>query len=132
MVLLTWFVKQTRTGKAMRAVAQNQIAARLMGIPADAIIGRTSLVGGALGGVASVVYALYNNTIYFQMGYRAGIDAFASAVLGGLCVGLVRAVSISCAVKSLAPRSKLWTEAMSTPAAFSFGSTALSSACGSS
>jgi len=104
MVLLTWFVKRTRTGKAMRAVAQNQTAARLMGIPVDRIIGRTFLIGGGLGGVASVVYALYNNTIYFQMGYRAGIDAFTAAVLGGignlpgavlggLCIGLVRAFS---------------------------------------
>jgi branched-chain amino acid transport system permease protein len=34
--------------------------------------------------VASVVFAIYNNTIYFQMGYRAGIDAFTAAVLGGI------------------------------------------------
>ena len=55
-------------------------------------------------GVASVVFSLYNNTIYFQMGYRAGIDAFTAAVLGGigslpgavlggLSIGLVRALS---------------------------------------
>jgi branched-chain amino acid transport system permease protein len=104
MLGLTWFVKRTRTGKAMRAVAQNQTAARLMGIPVDRVIGQTFLLGGALGGVASVIYALYNNTIYFQMGYRAGIDAFTAAViggigslpgavLGGLCIGLVRALS---------------------------------------
>jgi branched-chain amino acid transport system permease protein len=104
MAALTWFVKRTRTGKAMRAVAQNQMAAQLMGIPVDRVIGRTFLLGGALGGVASVIYSLYNNTIYFQMGYRAGIDAFTAAVLGGigslpgavlggLCIGLVRAFS---------------------------------------
>jgi branched-chain amino acid transport system permease protein len=104
MLVLSWFVKQTRTGKAMRAVAQNPMAARLMGIPVDQVIGRTFLLGGLLAGVASVVYALYNNTIYFQMGYRAGIDSFTAAVLGGignlpgavlggLCIGLVRAFS---------------------------------------
>ena len=104
MLVLTWFVKRTRTGQAMRAVAQHPLAARLMGIPVDQVIGQTFLLGGALGGVASVIYALYNNTIYFQMGYRAGIDAFTAAVLGGigslpgavlggLSIGLVRALS---------------------------------------
>ncbi|HTS19622.1 MAG TPA: branched-chain amino acid ABC transporter permease [Verrucomicrobiae bacterium] len=84
MLLLTWFVKRTREGKAMRAVAQDRLAAQLMGIPVDRVIGRTFLIGGALAGVASVVFAVYNNTIYFQMGYRAGIDAFTAAVLGGI------------------------------------------------
>src|ERR1039457_1380994 len=104
MVLLTWFVKGTRSGKAMRAVAQDRLAARLMGIPVDRVIGQTFLIGGALAGVASVVSSVYNNTIYFQMGYRAGIDAFTAAVLGGigslpgavlsgLLIGLVRAFS---------------------------------------
>jgi branched-chain amino acid transport system permease protein len=84
MVLLTWFVKRTRTGKAMRAVAQDQLAAKLMGIDVNRIVGATFLIGGALAGVASVVSALYNNSIYFQMGYRAGMDAFTAAVLGGI------------------------------------------------
>jgi len=84
MVLLTWFVRRTRAGKAMRAVAQDRLAAQLMGIPVDRVIGQTFLIGGALAGVASVVFSVYNNTIYFQMGYRAGIDAFTAAVLGGI------------------------------------------------
>src|SRR3989454_717803 len=104
MIALTWFVKRTRTGKAMRAVAQDQLAAKLMGIDANRVIGVTFLIGGALAGVASVVSALYNNSIYFQMGYRAGMDAFTAAVLGGignlpgavlggLFIGLARAMS---------------------------------------
>jgi branched-chain amino acid transport system permease protein len=84
MALLTWFVKRTRSGKAMRAVAQDRLAAQLMGIPVDRVIGQTFFVGGALAGVAGVVSSVYNNTIYFQMGYRAGIDAFTAAVLGGI------------------------------------------------
>jgi branched-chain amino acid transport system permease protein len=102
--ILTYLVKYTKLGKAMRAVAQNPRAAELMGINVDRIIGLSFLIGGALGGVASVVYAFYNNTIYFQMGYRVGMDAFAAAVLGGIgslpgaflggiCIGLVRAMS---------------------------------------
>lgn len=104
MVVLSLLVKFTRLGKAMRAVAQNPVAAKLMGINVDRVIGATFLIGGALAGVASVVYALYNNTIYFQMGFRVGIDAFTAAVLGGIgslpgavlggiVIGLIRAMS---------------------------------------
>lgn len=101
---LSLFVKFTRLGKAMRAVAQNPTAAKLMGIDVDRVIGATFFIGGALAGVASVVYASYNQTIYFQMGFRVGIDAFTAAVLGGigsmpgamlggLVIGVVRAMS---------------------------------------
>ena len=77
-------MRYTKTGKAMRAVAQNPVAAQLMGIDIDRVIGATFLIGGALGGAASVIYALYNNTIRFDLGYRAGMDAFTAAVLGGI------------------------------------------------
>jgi len=104
MAILTYVVQRTTMGKAMRAVAQNPTAARLMGINVDLVIGQTFIIGGLLAGIASVVYSLYNNTIFFQMGYRAGMDAFAAAViggignlpgafLGGLFIGVVRALS---------------------------------------
>ncbi len=100
---LTLFINRTRLGTAMRAVAQNPTAARLMGIDVDRVIGVTFLIGGALAGVASVITALYTGSIHFQMGYRNGMDAFTAAVLGGignlpgavlgaLLIGLVRAV----------------------------------------
>ncbi len=103
-IVLTFFIKFSRTGKAMRAVAQDPLAARLMGIDTDRVIGRTFALGGALAGVASVVYALYNHTVHFQMGFRTGIDAFSAAVLGGignlpgavaggLLIGIIRALS---------------------------------------
>ncbi|MBI1901576.1 MAG: branched-chain amino acid ABC transporter permease [Planctomycetia bacterium] len=104
LVLLTVVVKFTRLGKAMRATAQNPVAARLMGIDTERVIGSTFLIGGGLAGFASVIYSLYNNTIYFQLGYRSGMDAFTAAVLGGIgnlpgaalggiVIGLVRAMS---------------------------------------
>lgn len=104
MGLLSWFVRHTLSGKCMRAVAQDPIAAKLMGINVDKTIGITFFLGGALGGIASVIYAIYNNTIYFQMGFRVGIDAFSAAVLGGIgsmpgavlggvVIGLIRALS---------------------------------------
>jgi branched-chain amino acid transport system permease protein len=104
LVALTIFVRRTRLGKAMRATAQNPVAARLMGIDIDRVIGATFLIGGALGGFAAVIYPLFNPTIYFQLGYRTGMDAFTAAVLGGIgnlpgaalggvLIGLVRALS---------------------------------------
>ncbi|GMW00010.1 MAG: branched-chain amino acid ABC transporter permease [Candidatus Hydrogenedentota bacterium] len=104
MIGLSMLVKFTRLGKAMRAVAQNPVAARLMGVDVDRVIGSTFLIGGALAGVASVVYASYNQTIYFQMGFRVGMDAFTAAVLGGIgnlpgamlggiVIGIIRAMS---------------------------------------
>ena len=84
MIGLTLLVKRTQLGRAMRATAQDPVAASLMGIPVERVIGATFLIGGALGGVASVVYSLYINTINFQMGYQNGLYAFTAAVLGGI------------------------------------------------
>jgi branched-chain amino acid transport system permease protein len=103
MVALTVFVKFTSLGKAMRATAQHPTAAQLMGINVDRVISATFAIGGALAGVASVVYGLYNNTVSYQMGFTNGLYAFTAAVLGGignipgavlggLIIGLVRSL----------------------------------------
>jgi branched-chain amino acid transport system permease protein len=103
MVALTLFVKFTKLGQAMRATAQDPLAAQLMGIPSDRVIGATFAIGGGLGGVASVVYGLYINQVSFQMGFTNGLYAFTAAVLGGigklpgavlggLIIGLVRSM----------------------------------------
>lgn len=84
MILLTMFVKLTPMGKAMRATAQDPTAARLMGINVDRVIGATFMIGGALGGVASVIYSLSVTTIGYQMGFINGLYAFTAAVLGGI------------------------------------------------
>lgn len=104
MVALSFLVRATRLGKAMRAVAQDPTAAALVGIDADRVIAATFFVGGFLGGAASVIYGLYINTISFQMGFQNGLYAFTAAVLGGIgsipgavvggvVIGLVRALS---------------------------------------
>jgi branched-chain amino acid transport system permease protein len=84
MIALTLFVKGTSLGKAMRATAQNPTAARLMGINVDRVIGATFLIGGALAGIASVIYGLKIKTIGYQMGFQNGLYAFTAAVLGGI------------------------------------------------
>lgn len=84
LIAFSLLIKYSRIGLAMRAVSQNQSAAALMGVNVDRTISLTFAIGGALAGAASVIYALYNNTIHFQMGFRVGIDAFTAAVVGGI------------------------------------------------
>ncbi len=101
MLALTIFVKVTRLGKAMRATAQNPTAASLMGIDTNFVISATFVIGGALAGAASIIFALSVNTISYQIGFQNGLFAFTAAVLGGigripgavlggLIIGLVR------------------------------------------
>jgi branched-chain amino acid transport system permease protein len=84
MVALTLFVRLTKLGKAMRATAQDPLAAQLMGINVDRVIGATFALGGALAGAAAVIYGLYINTVSYQMGFQNGLYAFTAAVLGGI------------------------------------------------
>jgi branched-chain amino acid transport system permease protein len=81
---LSWLVYRTRTGKAMRAVAQDRGAAALMGIDVNRTIATAFLVGGILAGAAGFIIAYYTNTARFQMGFRYGLFAFTAAVLGGI------------------------------------------------
>jgi branched-chain amino acid transport system permease protein len=78
------FVQRTKTGKAMQAVSEDKDAAALMGIDVDRIIVTTFLVGGALAGVAGILYVLMFRQIYFFSGFIPGLKAFTAAVLGGI------------------------------------------------
>ncbi|HWH94221.1 MAG TPA: branched-chain amino acid ABC transporter permease, partial [Baekduia sp.] len=84
LIALLWFVGSTKYGKAMRATAQDPDAARLMGIDVDRTISLTFLLGGMMAGAAGLIYALYNLTVRFNMGFTAGLIAFTAAVMGGI------------------------------------------------
>jgi branched-chain amino acid transport system permease protein len=84
LVALTWFVSKTRQGKAMRATAQDPDTAGLMGVNVDRTIAITFIIAGALAGAAGLVQILYNNTTVWNLGFRFGLNAFTSAVLGGI------------------------------------------------
>ena len=84
MIGLRLFVQRTRLGKAMRATAQNRDAAKMLGIDIDYVITATFLIGGGLAGAAGLMAGLYNNTAWWFMGFRAGLEAFTAAVLGGI------------------------------------------------
>ena len=84
MVGLHFFVRRTRLGKAMQATAQDQEAARMMGIEVDSVVMTTFFLGSALAGAAGLIYGLYYNNTSFDIGYTAGLRAFTAAVLGGI------------------------------------------------
>lgn len=81
---LIWFVNNTKSGKAMRAVAQDRATAALMGVPVDRIISLTFVVGGALGGAAGALFAVRYTSINPYIGFILGIKAFTAAVFGGI------------------------------------------------
>jgi branched-chain amino acid transport system permease protein len=83
LVLLTWFVRSTRQGKAMRAVAQDPEASAMMGINVNRTISITFAIAGALAGSAGIVYLLQFNMRY-DTGFELGLIAFTAAVLGGI------------------------------------------------
>ncbi len=84
MAFLQYFIQRTKTGKAMRAVAEDKQTAALMGIDVDRIIVITFILGGALAGAAGVLYALMFPQVNFLMGFFPGLKAFTAAVLGGI------------------------------------------------
>lgn len=84
MVLLWLFIQRTRIGAAIRAVAIDQGAARLMGINVDRVISIVFLIGPGLGGAAGLMVGIYYGQIDFTMGWVYGLKAFTAAILGGI------------------------------------------------
>lgn len=84
MSMLWFYVQRTKTGKAMRAVAEDKSTAALMGINVDRVIVTTFILGAALAGAGGVLYALYNQQVSPFIGFIPGLKAFTAAVLGGI------------------------------------------------
>ncbi len=84
MVGLWLFVERTKTGRAMRAVAEDKEIAALMGIDVDRTIVTSFAVGGAMAGVAGILWALLFRGVSFITGFLPGIKVFTAAVLGGI------------------------------------------------
>jgi len=84
MILLTFLIKFTRTGKAMRATAQDRKMAMLVGVNVNRVISITFIIGSALAALGGVLIASHVGQINFYMGFIAGIKAFTAAVLGGI------------------------------------------------
>jgi branched-chain amino acid transport system permease protein len=84
MVGLQLFVRRTKMGKAMQATAQDQDAARMMGVDVDRVVMTAFFLGSALAGAAGLIFGLYYNYTHYGIGYTAGLRAFTAAVLGGI------------------------------------------------
>lgn len=106
MGLLQYLVRRTRLGSAMRAVAENERAARILGVDVERTILLTFALASALGGAAGVLYGLAFNAISPDMGRYVELKALAviilggmgsipGAVLGGFLLGLVEVMSVA-------------------------------------
>jgi len=84
LVGLNLFVNRTRVGTAIRAVAQDPDTASLMGIAVNRVIALTFFVGGAMGGLAGVLFGLHYSLVNPYSGFIPGMKAFTAAVLGGI------------------------------------------------
>jgi branched-chain amino acid transport system permease protein len=84
MVGLDRFVRYTRVGRGIRAVAQDAETASLMGVNIDRMIVYTFLIGGLMAGAAGTLWGVFFHTARWNIGFLPGIKAFTAAVLGGI------------------------------------------------
>ena len=84
MIVLQYLVRNTRLGKAMRAVSIDREAAAMMGVNVDQVIVFTFFVGSALAGAGGVLTGIVFTRIWHFMGFAAGLKGFTAAVLGGI------------------------------------------------
>jgi branched-chain amino acid transport system permease protein len=84
MILLDQFVKRSRLGRGIRAVAQDPESAALMGVNRDRVIRLTFVIGGAMAGAAAMMYLIRIGQVRYNSGFLLGVKAFTAAVLGGI------------------------------------------------
>ncbi len=84
LALLYLLVNRTKLGTAIRAVAEDQATASLMGINVNRIVSLTFLIGGAMGGAAGVLFGVQYGLVNPYSGFIPGLKAFTAAVLGGI------------------------------------------------
>jgi branched-chain amino acid transport system permease protein len=84
MIVLMWFVKNTKPGQAMRAVSEDKDAAILMGINVNATISLTFAIGSGLAAIAGALLCSSYPSLTPYTGSMPGIKAFTAAVFGGI------------------------------------------------
>lgn len=84
MLILMFIVYKTKLGLAMRATEQNSKAAMMMGININFVISFTFFLAGLCATIAGSLVGGYYQIVYPNMGFMAGLKAFAAAVLGGI------------------------------------------------
>ena len=84
MAILFLVINRTKIGYGIRAVAQDEEAAKMMGVDADRTIDVTFAIGAILATAAGIIGGIYNGQIFFATGFIAGLIGFAAAIIGGL------------------------------------------------
>lgn len=84
MVALDQFVRRTKFGRGIRAVAQDPESAALMGVNSTRVIQMTFLLGGIMAGAAATLYMMKIGSTRQNAGFILGVKAFTAAVLGGI------------------------------------------------
>jgi branched-chain amino acid transport system permease protein len=84
MVVLDQFIRRSRLGRGIRAVAQDPESAALMGVNATRVVQLTFLLGGIMAGAAALLYMVRIGATKFDAGFILGVKAFTAAVLGGI------------------------------------------------
>jgi branched-chain amino acid transport system permease protein len=106
MALLLWGLKKTRSGRALRGLAESPKAAALMGVDVEAFFRMTSTIAALLGGAAGVLIALYTNAVFPHMGQPmlhkgiavvilGGMGDMRGALLGGFFLGFAEVLSVA-------------------------------------
>jgi branched-chain amino acid transport system permease protein len=83
-LLVSWFLNRTRSGRALRAGAQDAEMAQLCGVNRDATIRLAFAIGGALAGASAFIFTIYYNHPFTEHGAESSLFAFTAAVLGGI------------------------------------------------
>ena len=83
MVVMAWLLNRTRMGRAIRATAQNQDAARLLGVNVGRVFAQVMALGGVVAGVSGVMLSSIT-TLAPTMGYDPMLKAFIVCVIAGL------------------------------------------------
>lgn len=107
LIFLDRMINKTSTGRSIRALSEDIVAAQLMGVNVTRVIVTTFVIGGFFGGVAGALYGLQFGNVSWNMGFIPGIKAFTAAVLGGignirgamlggLLLGLIENMSVVC------------------------------------
>ena len=84
MLVTHLFLKQTRHGRALRALAQDMSAARMMGVHVPFLVMICFVIGSALAGVAGVLIGYKYGHLTPLSGFLPGLKGFVAAVIGGI------------------------------------------------
>ncbi|MCW6511208.1 branched-chain amino acid ABC transporter permease [Lichenifustis flavocetrariae] len=84
MILLDRVVMHTRLGRGIRALAQDPVAAGLMGVNISRAILVTFLIGGLCAGLGGVLYGIYFSKTSYMLGFIPGLKGLTAAILGGV------------------------------------------------